>query len=63
MYCQGQMERGTAPFHIDCKGYHLILDTVPAWVCVQCGEAYLEEAAVEAMQPFSTGGVYVNYLG
>jgi len=50
MYCQGKMERGTAPFHIDRKGYHLTLDTIPAWVCVQCGEAYFEEAAVEAIQ-------------
>ena len=50
MYCQGKMERGSAPFHIDHKGYHLILDAIPAWVCVQCGEAYFDEAAVEAIQ-------------
>ena len=50
LYCHGTMARGTAPFHIDRKGYHLILDTVPAWVCAQCGEAYFEEAAVEAIQ-------------
>jgi len=50
MYCQGKMECSTAPFHIDRKGYHLILDTIPAWVCVQCGETYLEEATVEAIQ-------------
>lgn len=50
LYCQGTMVRGTAPFHIDRKGYHLILDTVPAWVCAQCGEAYFEESAVDAIQ-------------
>jgi YgiT-type zinc finger domain-containing protein len=50
MYCQGKMECGTAPFHIDRKGYHLIFDTIPAWVCVQCGETYFEEATVEAIQ-------------
>ena len=50
LYCQGAMARGTAPFHIDRKGYHLILDTVPAWVCAQCGEAYFEEAEVESIQ-------------
>lgn len=50
MHCQGKMERGTAPFHIDRKGYHLILDTIPAWVCVQCGEVYFEESEVEAIQ-------------
>ena len=50
MYCQGKMACGTTPFHIDRKGYHLILDTIPAWVCVQCGETYFEEATVEAIQ-------------
>jgi YgiT-type zinc finger domain-containing protein len=50
LYCQGMMVRGTAPFHIARKGYHLILDTIPAWVCTQCGEAYFEETAVEAIQ-------------
>ena len=50
LYCQGAMARATAPFHIDRKGYHLILDTIPAWVCSQCGEPYFEEAEVEAIQ-------------
>lgn len=50
MYCRGVMERGTAPFHIDKKGYHLQFDAVPAWVCTQCGEAYFEEAAVASVQ-------------
>ena len=50
MHCQGKMERGTAPFHIDRKGYHLILDAIPAWVCRQCGEVYFEESEVEAIQ-------------
>ncbi|MGE3536195.1 MAG: YgiT-type zinc finger protein [Candidatus Tectimicrobiota bacterium] len=50
LYCQGTMAPGTAPFHIDRHRYHLILDTIPAWVCTQCGEAYFEEAAVEAIQ-------------
>lgn len=50
LYCQGTMARGAAPLHIDRKGYHLILDTIPAWVCAQCGEAYFEEGAVEAIQ-------------
>jgi YgiT-type zinc finger domain-containing protein len=44
------MERSTAPFHIDRKGYHLLLDAVPAWVCSQCGEAYFEESEVDAIQ-------------
>ena len=50
MYCQGEMERRTAPFHIDRKGYHLMLDAIPALVCAQCSEVYFEEAEVEAIQ-------------
>ena len=48
--CKGKMQKGSAPFHVDRKGYHLLLDAVPAWVCAQCGEVYFEEAAVEAIQ-------------
>ncbi len=50
IHCQGQMKRGTAPFHVDRKGYHLVLDVVPAWVCQQCGEAYFEETEVSSIQ-------------
>lgn len=50
IHCQGEMVRKTAPFHIDRKGYHLLLDAIPAWVCNQCGEAYFEEAEVTAIQ-------------
>jgi len=50
MYCQGEMRRGSAPFHVDRKGYHLLLDAVPAWVCSQCGESYFEEAQVDSIQ-------------
>ena len=50
MYCQGEMARGTAPFHIDRKDVHVRLDSVPAWVCTQCGEVYFEEAEVNAVQ-------------
>lgn len=50
MYCQGQMERSTAPFHLDRKDYHLLFDRIPAWVCSQCGEVYFEEVEVDALQ-------------
>ena len=50
MYCKGKMKRGTAPFHIDRKGYHLVFDTVPAFVCEQCGEVYFDEPEVDSMQ-------------
>ena len=44
------MKRGTAPFHIDRKGCQLMLESVPAWVCEQCGEAYFVEKQVDAIQ-------------
>ena len=44
------MNRKTAPFHIDRKGYHLLFDAIPAWICLQCGEVYFEEEEVEAIQ-------------
>jgi YgiT-type zinc finger domain-containing protein len=50
IHCQGEMVRKVAPFHVDRKGYHLLLDAVPAWVCAQCGEAFFEESAVESIQ-------------
>ena len=50
VHCQGDMQRGSAPFHVDRNGYHLLLDTVPAWVCTQCGEPYFEAAEVESIQ-------------
>ncbi|MFH2092823.1 MAG: YgiT-type zinc finger protein [Pseudomonadota bacterium] len=50
MHCQGTMNKGVAPFHIDKKGYHLTLDEVPAWVCQQCGEVYFDEPEVDSIQ-------------
>lgn len=50
VYCNGKMERGTAPFHVDRNGYHLLFDKVAAWVCRQCGEVYFEEAEVNSIQ-------------
>jgi len=49
-HCKGKMRRDTAPFHIDRKGYHLVLDAVAAWVCNQCGETYFEESEVDTIQ-------------
>lgn len=50
IHCKGQMERKTAPFQINRKGYHLLFDAIPAWTCRQCGEAYFEESEVNAIQ-------------
>lgn len=50
IYCQADMQKSTAPYFIDRKGYHLFFEKVPAWVCSQCGEPYFEEIEVEEIQ-------------
>ena len=50
IHCQGKMKKAAAPFHVDRKGYHLSLDSVPAWVCGQCGEPYFEERGAKTIQ-------------
>jgi YgiT-type zinc finger domain-containing protein len=50
IHCGGQMERSTARFTAERRGYHVSWDAVPAWVCTQCGEAYFEADEVEAIQ-------------
>lgn len=50
IHCKGEMERKKAPFQIDRKGYHLMFDAVPAWVCSQCGEVYFEESEIDSIQ-------------
>jgi YgiT-type zinc finger domain-containing protein len=44
------MVRSTASFSIDRKGYHIVWEAVPAWVCTQCGEPFFEASEVEAIQ-------------
>jgi len=44
------MKKDATPLHVDRKGCHVLLDSVPAWVCQQCGEAYFEESEVDAIQ-------------
>ncbi|MBW4491680.1 MAG: YgiT-type zinc finger protein [Oscillatoria princeps RMCB-10] len=50
IYCKGQMEKGTAPFSIERKGYHIHWDAITAWVCTQCGEPYFEAPEVDKIQ-------------
>ncbi len=46
------MEQKMVPFQLSGKGYHLMLEALPAWVCSQCGEFYFDEAEVETIQSF-----------
>jgi YgiT-type zinc finger domain-containing protein len=44
------MIRETAPFSVDRNGYHITWESIPAWVCTQCGEALFEENEVDHIQ-------------
>lgn len=50
LHCKGRMVRSSAPFTIDRKGYHIVWEAIPAWVCSQCGEPFFEAAEVESIQ-------------
>jgi len=44
------MLRSHAPFSADRNGYHISWESIPAWVCSQCGEALFEENEVSHIQ-------------
>ncbi|HEV2853404.1 MAG TPA: YgiT-type zinc finger protein [Thermoanaerobaculia bacterium] len=48
--CQGPVERGTAPVHVERNGYRLAWEDVPAWVCGRCELAYFEPGEVETIR-------------
>jgi YgiT-type zinc finger domain-containing protein len=50
LHCQGELQRGKTTYAVNRRGYHLIIDDVPAWVCTQCGEPLFDEQQVEAIQ-------------
>jgi len=49
-YCKGELERKNVDYTASRKGYHLIIDDLPAWVCHQCGEPLFDEDTVETIQ-------------
>lgn len=48
--CRGTLRLGHTSYTVNRKGYHLILDDVPAWICDQCGEPLFDEDAVRVIQ-------------
>ncbi len=49
-HCKGNMVKGESPYSADRKGYHISWESIPAWVCTQCGEALFEENEVNHIQ-------------
>ena len=50
IHCKGTLVRKQVPYTVARKGYQLIINDVPAWVCTQCGEPMFDEDTVEAVQ-------------
>ncbi len=50
LHCKGELVRKKVSYSATRKGYHLIIDHVPAWVCEQCGEPLFDEETVDAIQ-------------
>jgi YgiT-type zinc finger domain-containing protein len=50
LYCKGEMQGDKTTYPINRKGYHLLIEDVPAYVCKQCGESYFGEDEVDAIQ-------------
>jgi len=48
--CKGEMEKKNVSYTIDREGYHIYIEEIPAYVCIQCGERYFEENEVSAIQ-------------
>lgn len=50
LHCKGTLVQQRVSYTVTRKGYHLIIDDVPAWVCEQCGEPLFDEETVDAIQ-------------
>ena len=48
--CGGPQEPGTTVFAVDLKTGVVVVRGVPAWVCSQCGEAWIEDAVAARLE-------------
>lgn len=49
-HCRGTLKVGRTSYTVNRKGYHLIIDDVPAFICEQCQEPLFTEEAVRLVQ-------------
>ena len=49
-HCQGELERGLTTFTDSRRGYVIVLQEIPAWICLQCGEPLFDREAVRGIQ-------------
>jgi YgiT-type zinc finger domain-containing protein len=55
LYCKGELVPKRISYAATRRGYHLIIDAVPAWVCTLCGEPLFDEETVDAIQEVLRG--------
>ncbi|RLB59071.1 MAG: YgiT-type zinc finger domain-containing protein [Deltaproteobacteria bacterium] len=48
--CGGEKHPGTTTFAVDLKSGVVVVRDVPALVCSQCGDAWLEDPVAEGLQ-------------
>ncbi len=48
--CGGEKESGTTTFTVDLKFGVLVVRDVPALVCSQCGEAWIEDSVAAKLE-------------
>jgi YgiT-type zinc finger domain-containing protein len=50
LYCQAPLERGMTEVRVNRNGYQVAWQSVPAWVCTRCDQAYFEPQEVEMVR-------------
>lgn len=53
--CGGEKQLGSTTFAVDLKFGVVIVREVPALVCDQCGEAWIEDAVAERLEQVVSG--------
>ena len=48
--CGGEKGPGTTTFTVDLGFGVVVIREVPAWVCAQCGEVWLEDGVAEKLE-------------
>ena len=48
--CKGKKEIGTTTFTVDIGESLFVVRQVPAWVCSQCGETWIEDNIAERLE-------------
>ena len=49
-YCKGELKEGVVPYFVKRKGYQIVIDRVPAYICSQCGEYLFRDKEVDLIQ-------------